>query len=238
MNNIFCCLTRKNDDQTKHKRCIMESAGTRRDWWTDDLIKLEKLRRSIIYQFAQFMENPTSFMTDCKFFAVSCVGTPISFSLMARKKASTFSTEERYAAFHAVLEKTKKIDKSLQDVLIHLMKIGRFAAIDDETQDMFLGPKTQRITYNMPEFTLIPCFEDLKEETIQLSLQGGLLSIDSIRLIVRANVTLKITAISFPDADLIFTERPNECVEAYIPPQIMGSPFDKSTSKVVPDKSK
>ncbi|DAC81996.1 matrix protein [Trichosanthes associated rhabdovirus 1] len=175
---------------------------------------------------------------DCKFYVVSCVGVPVSFSLMAKKKAASFTTEERLTAFQAVLEKTGKINKTLQGILIHLIKIGRFAAVDDETQDMFLGPRTQRITYNMPEFTLIPCFEDLIEETVQLTLQGGLLSIDHVRLIARADVIIKVSSLSFPDATLIFKERPNDCVEAYIPEQQFVAPTGKASTSSAITKTK
>nr|WNV48269.1 MAG: matrix protein [Cnidium virus 2] len=176
------------------------------------------------------MEHTSGEIMDCKFYAISCVGTPVSFSLMARRKASSLTHDERATAFKAVLEKTGKIDKSLQGAMLHLMGIGRFASVDDETQDMFLGPKTQRITYNMPEFTLVPCFEDLKEETIQLTLLGGLLSIDHVKLIARADVLIKVSQLSFPDAITVFRERPNECVEAYIPQSIITSAPEASSS--------
>ncbi|UQU68815.1 matrix protein [Alphacytorhabdovirus sambuci] len=175
---------------------------------------------------------------DCKFYAVSCVGTPISFSLMARKKAATFTSEERAMAFKAVLEKTKKVDRHLQGVLLHLMNIGRFASVDDETQDMFLGPRTQRVTYNMPEFTLVPCFEDLKEETLQLTIHGGLLSIDHVKLIARADILIKVSVLSFPDAGVIFKERPNECVEAYIPSTLLDNVPDAPATEKAAGTSK
>lgn len=176
------------------------------------------------------MASVDSIIMDCKFFAVSCVGIPISFSLMARKKASAFPFEDRAAAFQAVLDRSNKVDKNLQGVLMHLMKIGRFAAVDDETQDMFLGPKTQRITYNMPEFTLVPCFGELKEETVQLTLMGGLLGIDQVKLVARADLTIKVSSLSFQDAMVIFKERPNECVEAFIPELLKTNLTEKGQS--------
>ncbi|AJG39183.1 matrix protein [Wuhan Insect virus 5] len=154
---------------------------------------------------------------DCGFYAISCVGSPISYSLMARAKASSFTEEQRIQATEAVLSKCDKLPTSFCQAVIHLIKINRFAPVEDETQDLFFGPKTQRVIYFMPPFTMMPSFIEIEEGTYHVHLPGGLMDVGGLKLIAKSDVKIKISALSAADAQIIFKERASDCVEALIP---------------------
>ncbi|DBA36981.1 TPA_asm: M [Chrysanthemum alphacytorhabdovirus 1] len=154
-----------------------------------------------------------------KFYGVGCSGMPVTLSLMGRAKASTLTHSHRRAALEAIYDGNASLTSELKKVMLHLHDIERFIAVEDEAQDLFFGPHTQRITYHMPEYTMVPCFTTLQDGLYDISVPGSLLSIGDITLIARVELKVKITTVIEKDALLIFRERPNDCVAAFIPPK-------------------
>ncbi|DBA36929.1 TPA_asm: M [Arctium alphacytorhabdovirus 1] len=174
---------------------------------------------------------------NCKFHGIGCSGVSVTFSLMGRAKASALTHSHRRSALEAIYSGGANLNAELQKVMLHLHDVGRYEAVEDETQDLFFGPHTQRITYFMPEYTMVPCFSVIPDGLYDLIVPGSLLSVGDITLIARVDLKIKVTTVSEKDAMLIFREQPNDCVAAYIPSALPGNHQPSSSGSAPAAKS-